>query len=335
MSKTILSGIRATGRLHFGNYLGAVQRFVDFQGPGHQCFYFVADWHTLTTLKDTQQLQTNVIEIVKDYVAAGLDPDKSTIYVQSSVPEIAELCLYLSMIQPLGHLQRTPTFKELARKNPENVNLGTISYPVLMAADILGPKADLVPVGEDQVPNVELAQKLARRFNKTFGNVFVVPKMVEKMVRVPGLDGNKMGKSEASNAIDINSNMDTIAKTYRSRGITDTHRVDSEAPGDPLNRCKSVYPVHELVTQHEKEMRHIAKRCEAGKISCSECKTILVENIATILAPFQEKRADVAPKDEWIKEMLHEGGKRARRVISDTTAMARDAIGVKAYSVVP
>lgn len=331
MSKTILSGIRATGRLHFGNYLGAVQNFVDFQKPEHQCFYFVADWHTLTTLKETQHLQSNLIEMVKDYVAAGLDPERSTIYAQSSVPEIAELSLYLGMVQPLGDLQRTPTFKDLARKHPDNVNLGTISYPVLMAADILGPRANLVPVGEDQIPNVEMARELARRFNKTFGNVFVVPDVLENMVRVPGLDGKKMGKSEADNAIDINSDMDTIAKRYRSRGITDTQRVRSDDRGDPLSRCKSVYPVHELVTQLEKETRSIARRCESGTISCSECKTLLVENIAKILVPFQEKRADLAPKDEVIKELLHEGGKRARSVISETTAMARDAIGIKVY----
>ncbi len=134
------------------------------------------------------------------------------------------------MVQPLGDLQRTPTFKDLARMHPDNVNLGTISYPVLMAADILGPKANIVPVGEDQIPNVEIARELARRFNKTFGEVFVVPDMLENMVRVPGLDGNKMGKSEADNAIDINSDLDVIAKRYRTRGITDTQRVKSMTP---------------------------------------------------------------------------------------------------------
>lgn len=331
MTKTILSGIRATGRLHFGNYLGAVRNFVDFQKPENQCYYFVADWHTLTTLKDTEDLQSNLIEIVKDYVAAGLDPEKSIIYAQSSVPEIAELSLYLGMVQPLGDLQRTPTFKELARKHPDNVNLGTISYPVLMAADILGPRANIVPVGEDQVPNVEMARELARRFNRMFGEVFIVPEMLENMVRVPGLDGNKMGKSEADNAIDINSDIDAIAKRYRSRGVTDTQRVKPSDPGDPLNRCKSVYPVHELVTQGEKETRLIAGRCQTGKISCSECKTLLIENIAKILDPFRERRADLAPKDCAIREILHEGGKQARHVISQTVKNVRDAIGIKVY----
>ncbi len=175
MSHTILSGIRATGRLHFGNFLGAVQNFVKFQQPGNTCLYFVADWHTLTTLDDAPKLRGNLIEIVKDYIAAGLDPEQSIIYAQSSVPELSELCLYLSMVQPLGELERVPTFKDLVRKNPDNVNLGLITYPVLMAADILGPKATLVPVGEDQVPNVEMARSIARRFNKHFGETFVVP----------------------------------------------------------------------------------------------------------------------------------------------------------------
>ncbi|MBU0722379.1 hypothetical protein KKA93_02905 [Patescibacteria group bacterium] len=149
MSELVLSGIRATGRLHFGNFLGAVQNFVKFQQADNTCLYFIADWHTLTTLDNPEELRGNLIEIVKDYIAAGLDPEQSIIYSQSSVPEISELCLYLSMIQPLGELERVPTFKDLIRKNPDNVNLGLVTYPVLMAADILGPKATLVPVGEE------------------------------------------------------------------------------------------------------------------------------------------------------------------------------------------
>ena len=286
MTKTILSGIRATGRLHFGNYLGAVQNFVDFQNSENECYYFVADWHTLTTLKETDHLQSNLLEMVKDYIAAGLDPEKSTIYAQSSVPEIAELSLYLGMIQPFGDLKRTPTFKDLVRKHPDNVNLGTFSYPVLMAADILGPQANLVPVGEDQVPNVEMARELARRFNKTFGDVFEIPDMLENMVKVPGLDGEKMGKSEADNAIDINSDMAVIEKRYRSRGITDTQRIKASDPGNPLERCKSVYPVHELVSPSEPTSRSIAKSCEGGTLSCNDCKSILIEkhrkNIGTV-----------------------------------------------------
>jgi tryptophanyl-tRNA synthetase len=216
--ETVLSGIRTTRRLHFGNFLGAVQNFVKFQRSENTCLYFIADLHTLTALDDPDELRGNLIEIVKDYIAAGLDPEQSIIYAQSSIPEISELSLYLSMVQPLGELQRVPTFKELVRKNPDNVNLGLVTYPVLMAADILGPQATLVPVGEDQVPNVEMARGIAEKFNKRFGNTFIVPQMMEQMVKVPGLDGAKMGESDSDNAIDINAPVDEIRTRYLKKG---------------------------------------------------------------------------------------------------------------------
>src|SRR3989344_6983132 len=254
-TNTILSGIRATGRLHFGNFMGAVRHFVEHQRPENRCMYFIADLHTLTTLRDPSELRGNVIEITKDYLAAGLDPEESIIYAQSSIPEIPELSLMLSMIQPLGDLMRIPTYRDLARKNPDNLNLGLITYPVLMAADILGPQATLVPVGEDQVPNAELARDLARRFNNRFGDLFPIPEMMHEMVKVVGLDGAKMGKSDGDNAIDISASIDDIRRRYLERGITDEQRKRRNDPGDPYNRCKSVYPVHELVTKGETETR--------------------------------------------------------------------------------
>lgn len=331
MSETVLSGIRATGRLHFGNLLGAVNNFVRFQQTGNTCLYFIADWHTLTTLQDPEELRGNLIEIVKDYLAAGLDPEKSVIYAQSSVPEIAELCLYLSMIQPVGDLMRIPTYKDLIRKNPDNVNLGLLTYPVLMAADILGPKATLVPVGSDQVPNVELAQQLARKFNNRFGETFVDPRMMEQMVKVPGLDGDKMGKSEADNAIDLNMPIEVVRQRYLTKGITDEQRKRSADPGDPYNRCKSVYPVHELITVGEAESREIAKACISASIGCVECKHRLVDSIAKILEPFQEKRAKLADRTDYIREVLHEGGKKARAIIAETTTQVRDKMGIVLY----
>ena len=331
MSDIVLSGIRATGRLHFGNFLGAVQNFVKFQQPGNTCLYFIADWHTLTTLNNPEELRGNLIEIVKDYIAAGLNPEQSIIYAQSSVPEISELCLYLSMIQPKGELERIPTFKEMVRKNPDNVNLGLVTYPVLMAADILGPKATLVPVGEDQVPNVELAQSVARRFNNRFGKTFVIPSMMTSMVKVPGLDGAKMGKSEADNAIDINSSIDVIRERYQKKGVTDIQRVRVSDPGDPYNRCLSVYPVHELVTVGETETREIAGACSTAQIGCSACKNRLVDGIARILEPFREVRAKLASRDAYIKDVLHEGGKRARALIKPTVEAVRDKMGIVPY----
>jgi len=328
---TVLSGIRATGRLHFGNFLGAVQNFVKFQRPENTCLYFIADLHTLTTLKNPGELRGNLIEIVKDYIAAGLNPEQSIIYAQSSIPEISELSLYLSMVQPLGELERVPTFKELVRKNPDNVNLGLVTYPVLMAADILGPQATLVPVGEDQVPNVEMARGIAEKFNRRFGNTFIIPQMMEQMVRVPGLDGNKMGKSESDNAIDINAPIDEIRTRYLKKGVTDTQRLRTSDPGDPYNRCQSVYPVHELVTNGEIETREIANLCSSAQIGCADCKQRLVDGIADVLGPFQEKRAELASKDEYIRDVLHEGGKKARERVKEVIGVVRDKMGIVVY----
>ncbi len=331
MSETVLSGIRATGKIHFGNFLGAVQNFVKFQQPGNTCLYFVADLHTLTTRQDPQELRSNLVEIVKDYIAAGLDSERSIIYAQSSVPELSELCLYLSMLQPLGELERTPTFKDMVRKNPDNVNAGLVMYPVLMAADILGPKATLVPVGEDQVPNVELTRSLAGKFNNRFGETFVIPEMMTQMIKVPGLDGEKMGKSEADNAIDINAPISTIRDRYLKKGITDPERLRVSDPGDPYNRCRSVYSVHELVTAGEVETREIANACLTAQIGCVECKHRLVDNIARMLEPFQEARAKLTDKNAYITEVLHEGGKKARTKIKETVEAVREKMGIVIY----
>lgn len=330
-SQTILSGIRATGRLHFGNFVGAVRHFVEHQRPENRCMYFVADLHTLTTLRDPKELQGNVLEIAKDYLAAGLDPEKSVIYAQSSIPEIPELSLLLSMVQPLGELERVPTFRDLVRKNPDNVNLGLVSYPVLMAADILGPQANLVPVGEDQVPNVELARNIAGRFNQRFGETFVMPNMLPEMVKVPGLDGNKMGKSESDNAIDINASTGEILERYRTRGITDPARVRASDPGDPYGRCASVYPLHEIITPHETESREIANLCLTAGISCVSCKTRLVDSIAAVIEPFQERRRELSEKDDYAHDVLHEGGKKARAVIRETVGLVREKMGIIVY----
>ncbi len=332
MSEVILSGIRATGRLHFGNFIGAVRHFVDFQKPGNQCFYFIADLHTLTTLKDPNELRKNLREIVKDYLAAGLNPENCTIYAQSSIPELSELSLLLSMLQPLGELQNIPTFKELVRRNPDQVSLGLITYPVLMAADILGPRTTLVPVGSDQVPNVELARDLARRFNDRFGDsTFVIPRMMERMDRVPGLDGEKMGKSDAANAIGMDTPPEQIRRLYLSKGQTDPLRIKRTDPGDPHNRCRGIYPIHSLVTEGEFKSLSIARKCIAAEISCVECKNLVADSVIRILAPFQERRRELADKDAYVTEILHEGGKKARVAIAETTSILRDKMGIVVY----
>ncbi|MBI2636644.1 MAG: tryptophan--tRNA ligase [Parcubacteria group bacterium] len=332
MKEVVLSGIRATGNLHIGNLLGAIRHFVEFQESGdHRCFYFVADQHTLTTPYDPEELRTNLVEMVKDWLAMGLDPERSLIYVQSSVPEISELALYLGMVTPLSVLQNIPTFKDLVRKHPDQVSHGMLTYPVLMAADILGPKATLVPVGSDQVPNVELAREIARWFNNRFGETFVVPRMMREMVKVVGLDGEKMGKSEKDNAIPMNAPIPEIRQRYLTSGVTDKERTTMDKPGDPYNRCKSVYSVHEIVTPGETDTREIANACRAAQIGCVECKHRLVDSLAVILEPYQARRAELAGKDGYVREVLHEGGKRARAIIAETVAEVRDKMGIVLY----
>lgn len=332
-TRTVLSGIRATGRLHFGNLMGAVRHFVAFQGqPDTRGMYFIADWHTLTTLRKVKGLQPNLRAVVKDYLAAGLDPDKSVLYAQSSVPETVELMWYLANFISVGELDRVPTFKELVRKNPDNVTHGLLSYPTLMAADILGPKATIVPVGEDQVPNVELARDIAKRFNTfTEKDFFPIPKMMDEMVKVPGLDGEKMGKSDSDNAIDINDPLEVIRQRYLHRGVTDPNRKRREDPGDPYNECRSVYPVHEMITEGEQNTRTIARACMAASIGCTECKELLVESIGKVLLPFQEKRRALEDKDSLVEEVLSEGGRRARSIIAETVGEVRELMGIRIY----
>jgi len=332
----VLSGIRATGKLHFGSMMGAVQNFVQFQAADDtECLYFIADYHTLTTNKDPDLLRTNLVEMVKDYIAAGLDPEQSIIYAQSSVPEIAELCLFLGMLQPYGDLARTPSFKDMERRYPDDLNHGTFTYPVLMAADILGPKSTLVPVGEDQKPNVEIARELARRFNTRYNrDVFPVPGMLDEMVKVPGLDGGKMGKSDAKNAIGIDMSLDEIQNKYRA-GITDANRVRRDDSGDP-DKCLSVYPLHRLVTETEGRDLYpaqgaIADQCRNATIGCADCKALLASNIHAILAPFQERRRELEGQEDFVREVLHEGGKKARAIIAPTVEEVADCMGITRY----
>jgi tryptophanyl-tRNA synthetase len=331
-SATVLSGIRATGRLHFGSLLGALQNFVHHQDDADtRCLYFVADYHTLTTLDKPGEMRDNILEIVKDYLAAGLDPERSIIYAQSSIPQIAELMLYLSMLQPLGDLQRIPTFKDLVRRNPDRVTHGLLSYPVLMTADILGPKATLVPVGSDQIPNVELARDLAVRFNQRFGDILTIPSMMEEMIKVPGLDGGKMGKSDAANSIGIDMDKKTILAKYKQSGITDPNRVTKSDPGDPYNACVSVYPVHEMVTPGEVQTRTIAKQCQTAQIGCSECKGILTESIWNIVGPFQERRKAFEKQDDLVYDILRDGAQRARSIIIPTVEEVADVMGITRF----
>ncbi len=324
--KVVVSGIRATGKLHIGNYLGAMKDFVALQDH-YRCFFFVADYHTLTTHPDPQQLRENLPEIVLDYLAAGLDPEKVVIYAQSSVPQVAELCLLLSMVAYKGELERCATFKEKARQQPDNVNLGLLAYPVLMAADVLIHKANLVPVGEDQVQHLEMARDFAQRFNRRYGEIFPLPYPLQREpVRVPGLDGkSKMGKSEG-NTIDLTDDPDTIRRKVM-KAVTDS---DPIGPDFSLLAKQNVLYLHRFFSTPE-EIQELEGEMRAGRAGYKVAKELLAERIIRFLTPFQERRRDLAARKDYVREVLHEGGKKARESAQKTLDEARELMGLVRY----
>jgi tryptophanyl-tRNA synthetase len=233
------------------------------------------------------------------------------------------------MLQPLGELQRIPTFKDLVRKNPDRVTHGLVSYPVLMAADILGAQADIVPVGSDQIPNVELARNLAINFNRRYGPTFTVPEMLEEMIKVPGLDGEKMGKSDSENAIGISMAREEVLRRYLKRGVTDKNRIHVTDPGNP-EVCLSVFPIHKLVSSPE-VLEKVDAACRTAKIGCADCKRSLVESIWSVLEPFQVRRAELANQDDYVRDVLRDGGRKARSIIMPTIDTVAERMGIVQY----
>lgn len=329
----VLSGIRATGTLHLGNYLGAMQFFVKMsKDEGKKCFFFIANLHTLTTKTDPDDIKKDLKEIVLDFISVGIDPEKTTIFAQSSVPETCELNWLLGCLTPVADLERMPHFKEKRDKKVamgEIINAGLLTYPVLMAADILGPRANLVPVGEDQHPHVELARGLAKRFNTIYGETFPVPSLLEsEAIRVPGLDGTgKMGKSD-QNTIDL-SDSPEIVRSKIAKAVTDPARARKKDPGNPMN-C-NIYTLHGLISTAE-ELKKVYDGCLSAGIGCIECKNMIAENIISILVPIQHRKAELAGKGtNYAEDVLHEGGKTARKIISATAAEVKDKMGVPMY----
>lgn len=333
--QTVLSGIRATGTLHLGNYLGALVRFARMsKDPSFRCFFFVADMHTLTTLKEAEQIRAHLPGIVMDYLAAGVDPDQAAIYVQSSIPQVAELAWYLSCLTPVGDLQRMPTFKDKAGKQPDDVNAGLLNYPVLMAADILGPRADLVPVGEDQRAHLELAAEIARRFNRVYGDYFPVPDaMIQDMLLVPGLSAMderggfpKMGKSDG-NTIALS---DTPKETEQKIKVapTDPARVRRDDPGNPEN-C-AIGALHLQVSSSE-DIRWSIEGCKTAGIGCVECKQALARNVNELLGEFRERRRELAAKPHIVREVLEAGRERTTPLFDETIAVVRERMGIRSF----
>jgi tryptophanyl-tRNA synthetase len=313
MAKRVFSGFRPTGKQHIGNYLGTIQNCISLQEK-YDCIYCVVDIHALTTLESTDNLKDDIYEMVLDWLAAGIDPERSIIFVQSHVTQVEELHTFFGMITPLSWLLRVPTFKEKVRMQPHNVNYGLVGYPVLMTADIALYKGEIVPVGEDQLPHLELAREIVRRFNSIYG--FVFPEPQAKLTSFPlvlGLDGvQKMSKSY-NNYIEIAASPQDIMERVMT-AFTDPARKYRSDPGHP--EVCNVFLLHKFFTPAQVEA--IASACRQAEIGCVECKIMLAQSIASVLEPFREKRAALASKRNYVTEILAEGANRAEAIAKET-----------------
>lgn len=316
MQKRIVSGMRPTGKLHLGHYLGVIDNWVKLQND-FDCYFFVADWHALTTKYDkTENLRQDILDVTMDWLASGVDPEQSTIYVQSQIPEISELHLYLSMITPQNWVERDPTLKDMAKilKSKEGmasqINYGLMGYPVLMTADILMFNADFVPVGIDQVAHVELTRDIARRFNNVYNcNFFHEPQpKLNNCSLICGLDGNKMGKS-FNNDIKISDTAEITAKKTMS-AITDRSRMRKDDPGHP-DECEVAFKYWKIFG-NENEIETIRCECEKGLRGCADCKRQLGAKINERMAEIREKRKYYEEKPEVVKNILKDGAEKAR-----------------------
>jgi len=322
----IMSGMRPTGKLHLGNYFGALENWVKLQNQ-YDSYHAIVDWHALTTAyEDTSELKDNIMEVALDWLSAGLDPEECTIYVQSDVKEIAELFLLLSMVTPVSWLERCPTYKEqLKQLEGKNIaNFGFLGYPCLQAADILVFKAKYVPVGEDQIPHLELSREIARRFNNIYGETFPEPEALLAEAKVlPGLDGRKMSKSY-DNAIYLSDSKRDIEEKVRNM-ITDPQRIRKNDPGNP--EICSAYSLHKVFTQLA-DLKETEEKCRGGAIGCVACKKKLAENLSAFLEPIRDKRERLASNPDTVKDILNDGAKKARRAASRTLEEARDKMNL-------
>lgn len=326
---TVLSGIRPTGYLHLGNYFGAVRNFVRMQDD-FNCFFFIADLHSLTTHPTPENLQAGVKQVLAEYLACGIDPEKATIYIQSDVPEVTELYTILNMNAYLGELERTTSFKDKARQQPDNVNAGLLTYPVLMAADIIIHKANYVPVGKDQEQNLEMARKFAKRFNHMYKKkVFPMPKPYtfdgKDMIKVPGLDGSgKMGKSEG-NAINLFEDPKSIRKKVM-RAVTDSGptEMNQEKP-EPI---RNLFTLMEIVSEPS-TVAHFNELYNKCEIRYGDMKKQLAEDIIAYTSPIRERIIDILENDAYLAQVAKTGAEKARDSASKTLAEVKNVVGFK------
>ena len=326
----VLSGMRSTGKLHLGNYFGALRNWVDLQ-ERYRCHYMVADWHALTTdYADPGKIGDNTLEVVADWLASGLDPEKSVIFVQSMVPEHAELNLLLSMITPLGWLERVPTYKEQIRQleNKDLRTYGFLGYPVLQTADIILYRADFVPVGEDQASHLELSREITRRFNGFYGPVFPEPKaLFTPTPKVPGLDGRKMSKSY-ENTIDLADEPEEIRRKCKGM-FTDPLRQRRNDPGHP-ETC-NLYQFHLLVSPEETQQQ-VARDCRLAQIGCVDDKDLIADRLIEFLTPIRERRAELMRDRSTLLDIVRDGSRRASERARETMDTVRDALGMGSRS---
>src|SRR5579864_1539966 len=319
----ILSGMRPTGRFHLGNYLGAAQNWVNLQNE-YDCYYFVADYHALTTEPDGHAVEAKIFDLAADLIAVGIDPKRSILYQQSKVPEVAELTLLLSMVTPLSWLLRTPTFKEMAKKHPDNVNVGLLSYPVLQGADIVLVKGVGVPVGKDQLPHLELIREVVRKFNRTYAPVFPEPRaLLTENPLVKGTDGKQRMSKTLGNIVGVTDDPEVIRKQVLSM-VTDVKRPRRTDPGHP--RTCNVCAYYRLFFD---DWEHYWDLCRKAEIGCHDKKKLLAERIIETFRPFREVRAELSP--ELVSGILERGSEKAREVARHTMTEVRQAVGLPAY----
>jgi tryptophanyl-tRNA synthetase len=326
VSGRVVSGMRPTGRLHLGHLVGALSNWVPLQDQ-YDCFYFVADWHALTSeYADPSAVVPNAYEMVADWIGAGLDPEKSTFFIQSLVPEHAELFLLLSMVVPVPWLERVPTYKEQQEtlKDRDLSTFGFLGYPLLQTADVSIYDATFVPVGADQVAHLELSREIVRRFNNLFGAVLVEPQpLLTKVSRLPGLDGDKKMSKSIGNTIHLSDDPDTVKKRVMQM-YTDPKRVRADIPGTVEGNPVFVY--HDSFNPDRAEVDELKERYRAGKVGDVEVKTKLARALNAHLDPIRDRRAAVLARPGMVRDILHEGSRKARVVAEGTMQRVRDAV---------
>jgi len=319
----VFSGARPTGRQHLGNYLGAIKNYVKLQDD-YDCVYCIVDLHALTTVEDTQNLRQNTYDMALDWLAAGIRPAETIMFVQSQVPQVTELHTILSMVTQLGKLTDLPTFKEKVRQQPDNVNYGLVGYPILMTADIVLYKSNLVPVGVDQAPHIEFAREIVRSFNYRFKtSALIEPQMKNTEVpKVLGIDGKeKMGKS-LNNHIELAATPEETGQRVMQM-VTDPARLRRNDPGNP-DVC-NVYSMHKIFSSAE-EVEMINRDCRTAALGCVDCKKRYAANLNKTLEPFRTNRAEIAAKPQQVWDILHDGAKRARAIAEETMKEVRGAV---------